>query len=192
MSDSSKLSGPAIAICGSLLALGAMAVACGGAGGRASEGLPRILADTSPPPGRTRPRIVLSIDEPIEWTFHFVNSGSAPAFHVAGRSAVIPAASASTEVDAFFQDLPERLPLSGAQAKSMPDERSEAITARSRAAASPDDFNGLSHDGALYLAGRFEYESAGGIACRTDFCRFTLERGGTRDCPAHNEVRCGR
>lgn len=181
-----------IAIFGGLLLASAGLVACH-ANRRASEAMPRIVADTSPSPGRTRPRIVLTIDEPIEWTFHFVNAGTSPALHVASKSAVIPAANAPTEVDAFFRDLPERLPAAGAQAKSMPGEQGEQpITARSKDVANPDDFNNLSHDGALYLVGRFDYESSEGTPCRTDFCRFTLETGGTRDCPTHNEVHCGR
>ena len=152
--------------------------------------MPRIVADTTPPEG-TRPRIVLSIDRPIEWTFRFLNAGRVEARSVSSKAMVIPAVYAATDVDAFFVDLPKRLARAGSQAAAAPGAHGDQpITARSRAEATPEDFNNLAHDGGLYLVGRFDYDSANGTPCRTDFCRFTLEAGGFRDCPTHNEVRC--
>ena len=174
-----------------ILIAAAAAVACGGTPASSSDP-PHLALDILPPAGRTFPRIVLTIDVPIEWTLHFKNDGKVPALHVASRAAVVTHAYAATEVDAFFTDLPKRLPATGSVDKVMPGERSEkAIVARSKDVATPEDFNAMAHDGGLYLVGRFEYQSEGGLPCRTDFCRYTVESGAPKECPKHNESHCG-
>jgi hypothetical protein len=177
--------------CAAIL-IASAAAACGNRTPASSANDPHIALDIQPPDGRSFPRIVLTIDSPIEWTLHFKNDGTVPALHVATRAAVVTHAYASTEVDAFFTDLPKRLPATGSVDKSMPGERSEkAITARSKDVATPEDFTATAHDQGLYLVGRFEYESESGRACRTDFCRYTVQSGAPQACPTHNESRCG-
>jgi len=155
--------------------------------------MPVIWLDPPPAENRSRLPIVLTVDEPIEWTFHYSNYGKSPALRIIVKSFVFPGANAKADVDAFFLELPERIPGATSRTVAMPNVIGEhSVTARSRAVASPDDFTHSSRDGGLYLAGRFEYESTDGTLCRSDFCRFTLRNGGVSYCDSHNEVRCGQ
>jgi hypothetical protein len=154
--------------------------------------VPVLGLDPPPADSRSRLPIVLTVDEPIQWTFHYSNYGKSPALRITGKWFVFPGVNANADVDTFFSALPERLPGASAGTVAMPNVIGEhAVTAQSRDVATPEDFTNSSHDGGLYLAGRFQYETTDGTVCRSDFCRFTLRNGGMSYCRVHNEVHCG-
>jgi hypothetical protein len=153
--------------------------------------MPLVWLDPPSPDRRGRLPIVLTVNEPIEWTFGYSNYGRAPALHITGKWYVFPGAKAKADVDTFFSELPERIPGKNSPTMAMPNVIGEhSVTARSRDLATPDDFINSSHDGGLYLAGRLEYEGPDGTLCRSDFCRFNISAGGMGYCEAHNEVHC--
>lgn len=153
--------------------------------------MPVLWVDPPPDEGRSRLPIALTIDQPIQWTFSYSNHGKSPALRITGKWFVFPGANAQSDVDAFFRELPERLPGASTGTVAMPNVLGEhSVTARSRDVATPEDFTTSSHDGGVYLAGRLQYENSDGTVCHSDFCRFTLRNGSLSYCQAHNEVTC--
>lgn len=124
------------------------------------------------------------------WRIEQVNYGRSPAINTIGRTDVFNGMNALSQANDFFAKLPKRFVRNvGSQGIVGPNAPAVFSSIRSHGVITPAEVTFITtHDLAVAVVGRLQYEDLSGNTYYTDFCYSTFVTGAITYCPTHNEI----